>query len=253
MDKYYVYIYLNPLKSGNYNYGKYHFDFEPFYVGQGNRLYQHLTTHNLKYTTIKVNIIKKILKENQKPIIIKLHENMLESDSFNKEMELIKLIGRRDLNEGSLANMTNGGDGSSGNIVSEETRNKMSESSKGEKNWNYDKTHSEETRKKMSDVLKGKIHTLEHRRKNSEANKGKTSGCKNPSAKKYKIIDPNGNEYIAYDTLKLFCKNNNLSIHTFRKYVDNGKIPKCRYSKHTTLYTIERDNSTNWEIIENNN
>ena len=42
--KYYVYIYLNPLKKGSYSYGKLSFEYEPFYVGAGtgNRYNQHI-------------------------------------------------------------------------------------------------------------------------------------------------------------------------------------------------------------------
>lgn len=45
-------------------------------------------------------------------------------------------------------NLTEGGEGTLGWIPSEETRRKMGESRKGERNGMYGKTHSEETRKK---------------------------------------------------------------------------------------------------------
>ncbi len=56
---------------------------------------------------------------------------------------------------------------------SEETKRKMSDARKGEKNPNYGKTHSEETKRKMSEKAKGKILSDEHKRKISDAVKGK--------------------------------------------------------------------------------
>ena len=61
-----------------------------------------------------------------------------------------------------------------GKSLSEETRRKLSEAHKGEKHYNYGKSLSEETRRKISDSLKGKHIPEETRRKLSEAHKGKT-------------------------------------------------------------------------------
>lgn len=45
MKKFYIYVYLDPRKIGNYNYFDYKFDYEPFYVGKGSndRYKEHLT------------------------------------------------------------------------------------------------------------------------------------------------------------------------------------------------------------------
>lgn len=77
-------------------------------------------------------------------------------------------------------NLTDGGDGRCGCHPSEETRKKMSEAERGEKNHNYGKHLSEETRRKMSKARRGeknqmygKHHSEETRKKLSEAKKGK--------------------------------------------------------------------------------
>jgi len=71
--------------------------------------------------------------------IIILHENINEQTAFRIEMELIAKYKRKDLypKEGLLYNKSDGGEGSSGTIVSEETRKKQSESRKGKNNYNY--------------------------------------------------------------------------------------------------------------------
>jgi len=63
-------------------------------------------------------------------------------------------------------NLTKGGDGSFGKIMSEQTKNKISNSLKGFK-------LSEETREKLSKARKGKKFSEEHKRKISEALKNK--------------------------------------------------------------------------------
>lgn len=64
-------------------------------------------------------------------------EIMFYSDDYlfllNKEIEFIKIYGRKNKKEGELCNETDGGEGTLGSIKSEETRRKMSQRSKGRK------------------------------------------------------------------------------------------------------------------------
>ena len=57
---------------------------------------------------------------------------------------------------------------------SAETRQKMSEAAKGDKNHRFGKCNSTEHRQKISEANKGRKHSVETRREMSEAKKGKT-------------------------------------------------------------------------------
>jgi hypothetical protein len=146
-----------------------------FYVGKGkeNRAYE----FNVARTKWWRNVV------NKHGITVKLlHENLTEEQALFLEKQLIKQHGRRDLSTGSLVNLTDGGEGSSGRVVSVEARNKMSLAKKGKK---YTEEHkkkmsdahknvSEESKKKMSIVKMGKKRkpfSEEHKRKIAQSQK----------------------------------------------------------------------------------
>ena len=140
MNEYYTYAYLREDRT-------------PYYIGkgQGDRIY--------KKGSGEVNPPK------DKSRVIYLKQNLTEEEAFRHEIYMIDVFGRKDLGTGILRNKTNGGEGTSGVIRSDEYRKKMSDANKNP---------SEETRKKLSDVHRGKIVTEETRRKISDAQKGKT-------------------------------------------------------------------------------
>jgi hypothetical protein len=138
---YYTYAYLREDRT-------------PYYIGKGkeDRIYSKQ---------------KNIKPPKDKSRIIFLKQNLTEEEAFKHEKYMIAVFGRKDLGTGILHNRTDGGEGSSGCIPSEETKRKLSEANKGH-------TVSKETRKKISEASKGKTHSEEHKRKLSEVNKGHT-------------------------------------------------------------------------------
>jgi len=173
-NNYYIYIYLDSRKHGKYRYGEYEFDYEPFYVGKGKgRRYKRTDNRRSNYFKNKINKIKEYGLE---PIIIKIKESLNERESFILESKLINLIGRKDLNKGPLINLTDGGEGTSGRIVSEETRKKKS----GENHPMFGKHHSEETKRKQSESHIGKRHSNITKEKISKKLKGQFSDKNNP-------------------------------------------------------------------------
>lgn len=174
--KFYVYVYLDVTKKGNFIYGDYCFEYEPFYVGKGynKRCEEHLRESSLREKSFKNNKIKKILSLGLKPIILKVSINIFEVDAFELEQKLISIIGRRDLKKGPLTNLTDGGEGIVGLIKTEEHRKKLSVSSIGKKmskearekisksligkrGRNTGNKHSEETKKQISETKKGTL------------------------------------------------------------------------------------------------
>jgi hypothetical protein len=162
MNDFYVYVYLDPRKPGKYVYGEYEFDYEPFYVGKGKGK-RAWDFNRRKYgkNFLLLGKIKKI----KSPIVSLIKENLQEVDAFIEEINLISSIGRVSKIEGPLCNMTDGGDGVSGLLVSEETRKKISDAGKG-------RVISEETKKKIKKANTGKIRSETVKKNISEGHKG---------------------------------------------------------------------------------
>lgn len=99
-----------------------------------------------------------------------IHTDLTWEDASELEIKYIKEFGRRDLGLGKLVNMTDGGEGMEN--PSDETRRKLSESRKGEKNHNYNKPLSESTKQKLSDFNMGKKLSDETRVKMSNSRMG---------------------------------------------------------------------------------
>jgi hypothetical protein len=124
------------MKSDFYVYAYYvPGEFLPFYIGKGrgNRFKTRLYGSCGEASGMMKNKLLKLKREGIRPLVLKLYTNLTEEKAFEKERMLIKLYGRRDIGTGCLCNHTDGGEGQSGRIFSEESRKKMSESHKGKK------------------------------------------------------------------------------------------------------------------------
>ena len=109
-NRFYTYAYLREDKT-------------PYYIGKG--------TGDRIYSTNRRNNPPK-----DKSRIIFLKQNLTEEEAFRHEIYMIAVFGRKDLETGILYNKSNGGEGNSGLIMSQESREKMSKASKGKKKQN---------------------------------------------------------------------------------------------------------------------
>ncbi len=166
---YYVYAYIR--KS----------DGTPYYIGKGknDRAFQR-------------HVGVSIPKDRSK--IIFLETNLSNIGACAIERRLIKWWGRKDLNTGILINQTDGGEGSTGRKMTNETKEKIRQANIGKRHSDKSKSqmsikkignknginspgntgmkHTVEQRKKISDAGKNRIVTDETRKLLSEQRKG---------------------------------------------------------------------------------
>lgn len=148
-DIFYVYGYIDP-RTGEY-----------IYVGKGQHLRAYVHLKKCKNRILKAKI-RAIRTAGMEPNVVFFACDISEELAFELEKKFISEYGRIDLGTGTLCNGTDGGEGSSGSVFSEETRRKLSEAQRG-------KTHSEDTRRKIGEGQRGKNVSDETRRKLSEA------------------------------------------------------------------------------------
>lgn len=146
---FYTYIYRDPSRGS-----------EPIYVGKGHgrRARQHLSRHDTHPFTQR---LQKMKREGVEPTI-EIINAIDEDHAYFLEDCLVTIFGRKDLQRGSLLNITDGGRGSKkGHILSAETRQRLSDVQKG-------KRLSEEHKMKIGLGMLGKPQTAEKGRRISE-------------------------------------------------------------------------------------
>lgn len=113
-------------------------DGEVFYVGKGTlRKMKSVVYHRANEIKQRSKLWKRIKRKHG--LIVEIHSSCRTHESaMTLESFLIKKYGRIDIGTGSLSNMTDGGDGSLGSIISDSTKEKLSKRFKGQKlndNW----------------------------------------------------------------------------------------------------------------------
>ena len=159
MEGYYIYEHTR-LDTG-----------EVFYVGKGT-IKKTNSYGRSQERSRRSDLWKKVINKTEYRIDI-VFEHESEKKVFEKECELIKLYGRKDLGLGPLVNFTDGGDGTSGAIRSDRFKEKVSKTHKN-------KVVSEKTKSLIKEKRKTQIITPKHRENISIGLKGKTKGSVSP-------------------------------------------------------------------------
>lgn len=147
-NQYYIYRHIRPDTN------------DVFYIGKGRNV---KTSHSKRCheTHGRNKWWKSIVAKNNGEYVTEIICVCDTEDEINKkEIEYIDLYGRRNKGKGTLCNLTDGADGSTGVIVSDKTRKKLSERFSGEKHPNYGKKLSKETCAKKSESMKNSVKNL---------------------------------------------------------------------------------------------
>jgi len=146
---------------------------------------------------------------------IKLKTNLTEEEAFKHEIYMIAVFGRKDLETGILYNKSNGGEGNSGIIMSQESREKMSKASKGKKKPPGHGEKVSKAKKGKPSALRGRVMPEEHKAK-----------IGNSHAKTFHFINPEG-DLTEIKDLQKYCKDNKLSRTCFYKLMRGEKEECC--------------------------
>lgn len=146
MMSFYIYRHIRPDKN------------EVFYIGKGNNI-SSLNYSRKDWRHKRNNLWQKIVNKNNGVFISEIiFECETEEEVNRKEAEFILIYGRINIKTGTLANLTDGGDGCVGMKHSKETLAKLSISAKNRKTPNpfLGKKHSENTKKLLSKMRSDK-------------------------------------------------------------------------------------------------
>ncbi len=186
---------------------------EPFYIGIGSDMPYYKRANERARRSI---FWKKIIAKSDYEVEI-LFDDISFEEAKVKEIEFIKLYGRKDLNTGCLVNLTDGGDGLINKVFTPEYRKNLSNSMKG-------RVLSEETKAKLRTYRLGVPNSLEARAKISKANKGR----KNSEALMDLLINRKGEKNPVFGLTGVKCKNFKGFVQAFKDGVYLGEYEGVR-------------------------
>lgn len=176
---------------------------EPFYIGIGSDNRYRRANERARRNKHWKNIVAKSLFQ-----VDILFENLTWEVACKKEIEFIELYGRKDISNGTLVNLTGGGDGA------------------------YKTNPSKETRLKLSLKAKGKIYKDSTKNKISETLKNFYKDSKNhPRSRKVICIKTNK----IYDSIKDAAFEININPKNLRRYLDGTLKNKTSFN----YYNVE--------------
>jgi group I intron endonuclease len=158
--------------------------------GKGYKDNQHIT-----------NAINKYGWDNIQHIVI--YNDLTEDEAKELEQRFIQWYDTANKKYGY--NITLGGEGTKGYSCSEETRQKLSKTHKGENNAFYGKTHTEETKRKISEMRKGKPLSEEHKQKIKMSSANARSIICITTNKVFRSINDGANYYNTFATSITAC------------------------------------------------
>ena len=212
MNEYYVYEWYNVDTN------------EVFYVGKGKKdRYKHIKNRNKffidYYNTHNCDVRK-------------VYINLTEEQAFEKEIDLISYY--KNKTNFRLTNQTNGGEGMSGFVVSNEFREKMREIVSGTNNPNYGHYWTEEQKQKarervLSKNYKGK-NNPNYGNKWTEEQKNKASLRRKNNPKYVKENHGRAKKWIVLETGHIETLKENI-----KKYIST--LPKISTSYHFVEYS----------------
>lgn len=209
---------------------------EVFYIGIGSDNKGKYTRAFNKYKSVRSDIWSKIVSKTSYEVEIVLDDLSWEEAKL-KEREFIQLYGRKNLNKGSLANLTDGGDGVLGYIMTQETKNKIPHLWKKGRIIPEDQLikliktrtswykHSDTTKQKISQSHKGKVLSKQSRQQISD-----TLRAKNLVSPHRKLV-LNLETGIYYDSVTLAA----YSLNIPRKYLSRKLSGQRRNDTTMTL------------------